>query len=168
MRQPLSRGLRAFSCIVRASRPQRTALTLRLKFSRGPGPPVTGLRSYATQSTQPSVDQFQLRDYQIECIQAVVSAFKNGHKRVGISLATGGGKTVCIHLPSPATFSPFSQCTLPNLLRHPVFDLRNAGHLHPAHSACCGPLGRCDSDSYPGPSSGTRRASSKALHQRVS
>lgn len=101
MRQPLSGGLRAVSCTFRGLRPQRNALVLRPKFPRGPGPPFAGMRSYATESKQPVVQQVQLRDYQIECIQAVVSAFKNGHKRVGISLATGGGKTVCICQPFP-------------------------------------------------------------------
>lgn len=48
-------------------------------------------RPYATQTTAQPV---QLRSYQKECIQSVVSALNNGHKRVGISLATGGGKTV--------------------------------------------------------------------------
>ncbi|KAF2668635.1 P-loop containing nucleoside triphosphate hydrolase protein [Microthyrium microscopicum] len=36
----------------------------------------------------------RLRDYQEECIQSVLSYLKNGHKRLGISLATGSGKTV--------------------------------------------------------------------------
>ncbi|KAM0563546.1 hypothetical protein ACHAPJ_001270 [Fusarium lateritium] len=36
----------------------------------------------------------QLRDYQEECIASVLSSLKQGHKRVGISLATGSGKTV--------------------------------------------------------------------------
>ena len=36
----------------------------------------------------------QLRDYQEECIQSVLSSIENGHKRLGISLATGAGKTV--------------------------------------------------------------------------
>lgn len=96
MRQSLMRGLRAVSRTFWGLRPQKNALGLLPKFSRGPGPPFAGMRSYATESTQTVVQQVQLRDYQIECIQAVVSAFKNGHKRVGISLATGGGKTVCI------------------------------------------------------------------------
>src|SRR5690349_17946485 len=38
----------------------------------------------------------QLRDYQEECIQSVLASLRNGHKRLGISLATGSGKTVCI------------------------------------------------------------------------
>jgi superfamily II DNA or RNA helicase len=36
----------------------------------------------------------RLREYQEECIQSVLSYLKNGHKRLGISLATGSGKTV--------------------------------------------------------------------------
>ncbi|CAM1511390.1 Fc.00g089030.m01.CDS01 [Cosmosporella sp. VM-42] len=36
----------------------------------------------------------KLRDYQLECIQSVLTSLKEGHKRVGVSLATGSGKTV--------------------------------------------------------------------------
>ncbi|KAG6039525.1 hypothetical protein E4U41_002495 [Claviceps citrina] len=36
----------------------------------------------------------KLRDYQQDCIDSVISSLKRGHKRVGISLATGSGKTV--------------------------------------------------------------------------
>jgi superfamily II DNA or RNA helicase len=36
----------------------------------------------------------RLRDYQEECIKSVLSYLKNGHKRLGVSLATGSGKTV--------------------------------------------------------------------------
>ncbi|KAK1699687.1 P-loop containing nucleoside triphosphate hydrolase protein [Colletotrichum godetiae] len=38
--------------------------------------------------------QIELRDYQEECIQSVLQSLKDGHKRLGISLATGSGKTV--------------------------------------------------------------------------
>ena len=39
-------------------------------------------------------EQIRLRQYQEECIQSVLSYLKNGHRRLGISLATGSGKTV--------------------------------------------------------------------------
>ncbi|KAG7287985.1 hypothetical protein NEMBOFW57_007505 [Staphylotrichum longicolle] len=35
-----------------------------------------------------------LRNYQEECIQSVLSSLEKGHKRLGVSLATGSGKTV--------------------------------------------------------------------------
>lgn len=91
MRQPLLRSSRAISCTLGNSRPQSSTLALRHNFVRGRGPPTACLRSYATHSAQQPV---KLRDYQLECIQSVVSAIKSGQKRVGISLATGGGKTV--------------------------------------------------------------------------
>ncbi|KAI9718531.1 MAG: hypothetical protein M1812_003982 [Candelaria pacifica] len=36
----------------------------------------------------------RLRQYQEECIQSVLSHLEKGHKRLGVSLATGSGKTV--------------------------------------------------------------------------
>lgn len=42
----------------------------------------------------PSQEVIRLRQYQEECIQSVLSYLKHGHKRLGISLATGSGKTV--------------------------------------------------------------------------
>lgn len=38
--------------------------------------------------------QITLRNYQEECIQSVLSYLGKGHKRLGVSLATGSGKTV--------------------------------------------------------------------------
>lgn len=38
-------------------------------------------------------ESIRLRQYQEECIQSVLSYLKDGHKRLGISLATGSGKT---------------------------------------------------------------------------
>ncbi|KAF1838850.1 P-loop containing nucleoside triphosphate hydrolase protein [Decorospora gaudefroyi] len=42
----------------------------------------------------PTPLKITLREYQEECIQAVLSYLDAGHKRLGISLATGAGKTV--------------------------------------------------------------------------
>ncbi|KAK0643524.1 P-loop containing nucleoside triphosphate hydrolase protein [Cercophora newfieldiana] len=42
----------------------------------------------------PNPSPLQLRNYQEECIQSVLASLENGHKRLGISLATGSGKTV--------------------------------------------------------------------------
>jgi ATP-dependent helicase IRC3 len=39
-------------------------------------------------------EAIRLRHYQEECIQSVLSYLKDGHKRLGISLATGSGKTI--------------------------------------------------------------------------
>ena len=36
----------------------------------------------------------QLRQYQLDCIDAVLNAFEDGKRQVGVSLATGSGKTV--------------------------------------------------------------------------
>jgi len=48
---------------------------------------------YATAASEPQ-QRLKLRDYQEESIKSVLSALKRGSKRVGISLATGSGKTV--------------------------------------------------------------------------
>jgi ATP-dependent helicase IRC3 len=50
--------------------------------------------TYATLEPNNGTSKLQLRDYQLQCIKSVLSALKRGHKRVGISLATGSGKTV--------------------------------------------------------------------------
>ncbi|KAI9171214.1 DEAD/DEAH box helicase [Paramyrothecium foliicola] len=49
----------------------------------------------ACAATLASQSQLKLRDYQKECIKSVLVSLKRGHKRVGISLATGSGKTLC-------------------------------------------------------------------------
>lgn len=37
---------------------------------------------------------FFLRAYQEECVEAILTAFREGRRQVGVSLATGAGKTV--------------------------------------------------------------------------
>ncbi|EFX02629.1 dead deah box DNA helicase [Grosmannia clavigera kw1407] len=51
-------------------------------------------RRGAVTATPASLPAVLLRDYQEECIQSVLASLDRGQKRVGISLATGAGKTV--------------------------------------------------------------------------
>jgi superfamily II DNA or RNA helicase len=53
---------------------------------------ISSLSSFGAKAVPVPV---RLRDYQEECIQSVLSSLDNGEKRLGISLATGSGKTVC-------------------------------------------------------------------------
>lgn len=72
------------------ARPSRGLLS-----SKPTGLPHTRLVSNSTGASQnPPFQPVRLREYQEECIQSVLASFQNGHKRVGISLATGAGKTV--------------------------------------------------------------------------
>ncbi|KAJ4131839.1 putative ATP-dependent helicase IRC3 [Fusarium equiseti] len=59
-----------------------------LKASRKTKTPI------AASTDTRELPKLQLRDYQEECIESVLTSLENGHKRVGISLATGSGKTV--------------------------------------------------------------------------
>ncbi|EGX92942.1 DEAD/DEAH box helicase [Cordyceps militaris CM01] len=63
----------------------------------------------STTTTKPQKPQ--LRDYQQDCIRSVLDSLKSGHKRVGISLATGSGKTVRTLLQSHPLFNPFPHPT---------------------------------------------------------
>lgn len=92
MLQPVLRGLRGRIYVPGGLISRRLPLINHKYLYHGAVPPITCFRGFATQTQ--STQAVQLRDYQLECIQSVVSALKNGHKRVGISLATGGGKTV--------------------------------------------------------------------------
>ena len=63
------------------------------------------LRLYATEASSSPQNlglgakaAIRLRGYQEECIQSVLSYLAKGHRRLGISLATGSGKTVGFEL----------------------------------------------------------------------
>jgi len=58
----------------------------------------------------PTLAPLQLRSYQEECIVAVLKHVDEGHRRMGVSLATGSGKTV------PPILSSLSPPTLPFFL----------------------------------------------------
>ncbi|KAI0478782.1 P-loop containing nucleoside triphosphate hydrolase protein [Xylariaceae sp. FL0804] len=64
--------------------------------SRHPDALSIPVATYATDTSTPSfpVKPMQLRYYQEECIQSVLASVRQGQKRLGISLATGAGKTV--------------------------------------------------------------------------
>ncbi|PLB42690.1 ResIII-domain-containing protein [Aspergillus candidus] len=86
----LRRGMSGLIPVLRLWRPLTFAWRPKLgqqwrcnaTLSPGPAP---------QQSSRPGI---VLRDYQEECIQSVLDYIKQGHKRLGISLATGAGKTV--------------------------------------------------------------------------
>ena len=57
--------------------------------------PYRGRRlASVTSNITPKPHTVQLRPYQEESIQSVLKYLENGEKRLGVSLATGGGKTV--------------------------------------------------------------------------
>jgi len=65
------------------------------------------------------VPSIQLRQYQLDCIDAVLNAFQDGKRQVGVSLATGSGKTVSTRV---------SRC-------HEQI-INSSGHLHGADRPC--------------------------------
>ncbi|KAL3455786.1 P-loop containing nucleoside triphosphate hydrolase protein [Aspergillus heterothallicus] len=67
---------------------------LLLGQSRSCWQPCRRWNSTVAAPSTPEGPTIQLRDYQEECIQSVLSHVGEGHKRLGISLATGSGKTV--------------------------------------------------------------------------
>lgn len=73
---------------------------VRLSSIRTRLPPcLTSKRLVSTTATNPQganpAGGIQLRDYQEESIQSVLDHLGQGHNRLGLSLATGSGKTVC-------------------------------------------------------------------------
>lgn len=89
----------------------------------------------------------RLREYQEECIQSVLSNLDAGHKRLGVSLATGSGKTVSGRL--------VLSCGSNKIV----------GHLHSAHRESQASYSHRHTDSYPRSSSGVSRAGGSPLHQ---
>lgn len=75
-------------------RPSRTAGCLRLV--QAPLPCHSTLTSRQVPDGPTSPPPIVLRDYQEECIQSVLHYLDQGHNRLGVSLATGSGKTVRI------------------------------------------------------------------------
>ena len=81
----------------------------RVLWKRNLALPVPSLRRCITTTSAAKLEEdvipvpnaaIKLREYQEECIQSVLSSLSQGHKRLGISLATGSGKTVGYTLPS--------------------------------------------------------------------
>ena len=60
------------------------------------------------------IPRIQLRQYQLDCIDAVLGAFQDGKRQVGVSLATGSGKTVSM----PCAFRCYEDAA------------NSQGHLH--------------------------------------
>ncbi|KAK4181859.1 putative ATP-dependent helicase IRC3 [Triangularia setosa] len=73
-----------------------------LRFKESPQSPIPSFQQWpsrtfsstTTRLAEEAPPPIQLRSYQEECIQAVLTSISQGHKRLGISLATGSGKTV--------------------------------------------------------------------------
>ncbi|KAK6525611.1 hypothetical protein TWF281_010666 [Arthrobotrys megalospora] len=87
----------------KSTKPKTSAKIDALSPPESPEPPnppksAKSKKSKIAQPPPPAADltpsQFALRDYQEECIQAVLDHHEKGHRRLGISLATGSGKTV--------------------------------------------------------------------------
>ncbi|KAL4940123.1 hypothetical protein BDV06DRAFT_230532 [Aspergillus oleicola] len=75
-------------CLARCARP---SWTQRTRFLQNPRRWKSATATTASPLEPPAI---QLRDYQEECIQSVLDHVGEGHKRLGVSLATGAGKTV--------------------------------------------------------------------------
>lgn len=88
-------------------------------------PPLRFLRFTSTSAAPQLPDDtlspppIVLRDYQEECIQSVLDYLNQGHKRLGVSLATGSGKTV--------------RMTTGLMLRALLTTLTATGHLYPTY-----------------------------------
>lgn len=66
--------------------------------------------------------EIRLRDYQEECIKSVLSYLDKGHKRLGISLATGSGKTVSLAMKLRTTFLTRTELSYLDMTRLSLLD----------------------------------------------
>lgn len=91
--KPLRLGLGFFPVLrvfLRSSKPSFRSLQPALRYK-------STIHAKQLQPAPTSQPPIVLREYQEECIQAVLNHLEKGHKRLGVSLATGSGKTVRIH-----------------------------------------------------------------------
>lgn len=99
--EPLLRQWRAHIALRLYTRPVRL-ISIRTR----PPPCLASKRLFSTipatnaQGANPP-NGIQLRDYQEESIQSVLDHLGQGHNRLGLSLATGSGKTVRLERSSP-------------------------------------------------------------------
>ena len=92
--------------------PRQVCLQLRVR--RCLAVPAGSAADEIVTSPQASI---RLREYQEECIQSVLSYLEKGHKRLGISLATGSGKTVgCIMPVNNSNYSTRPQVIFTQLI----------------------------------------------------
>ncbi|KAF8535630.1 P-loop containing nucleoside triphosphate hydrolase protein [Trichophaea hybrida] len=76
---------RSILCLHSTTRQFASRATSRRKFKAA---------SIADAPLPPTLSPIQLRSYQEECIAAVLKHVDEGHRRMGVSLATGSGKTI--------------------------------------------------------------------------
>lgn len=84
----LRAGRNALRAAVLGARPRSSLTGLRYARTKAQKTPLPRPAPLATRIP------IQLRDYQEECIQSVLDYLSRGHNRLGVSLATGSGKTV--------------------------------------------------------------------------
>jgi hypothetical protein len=134
-------------------RRSHNALPVR-SYTSAISPALTQQAAVAPRDTSPGLPSkgITLRNYQLESIEAVLKAFEEGKRQVGVSLATGSGKTV-------------RECPL--RASSQILTLLQ-GHLHRTdrtrHSSC--PWS--DTRPYPCPPPRTRRTSSKTMQSQIS
>lgn len=112
-RNTLSHLIRAVTVLPRATvtRPRQRSYATAVNI----GPEIVPAALLQHEKPVPTVvPSIQLRQYQLDCIDAVLGAFQDGKRQVGVSLATGSGKTV----------------SMPFISRHYEQVANWQGHLH--------------------------------------